>query len=68
MLNISNEIECKWIKSIEKTLNDLGLSNIWMTQCNNVNWFNACVNRRLHDQSVQEWHFHVFESNKCLNY
>ena len=36
MLNISNEIECKWIKcrAIEKTLNDLGLSNIWMTLIN----------------------------------
>ena len=52
MLNVSNEIECKWITFVEKTLNDLGLSNIWMTRCNhfNFNWFKACVNRRLHDQ------------------
>ena len=29
MLNISNEIKCKWIQFVEKTLNDLGLSNIY---------------------------------------
>ena len=69
MLNLSNEIECKWIQFVEKTLNDGTNSNIWMTQCNNFNfnWFKACVNRRLNDRAVQEWHSHVFESNKCLN-
>ena len=51
MLNVCNEIECKWIKFVEKTLRDLGLSNIWMNQCNNFNfnWFKVCVNRRLYD-------------------
>ena len=41
-----------------------------MTQCNNFNFncFKACVNRRLHDEAVQEWNSHVFESSKCLNY
>ena len=55
---------------LEKTLNDLGLSNIWVTQCDhfNFNWLKACVDRRLHDQAMQEWNSHVFESNKCLNY
>ena len=62
--------ECKWLKFVEKSLNDLGLSHIWLQQGLgiNFNWFKNSTKQTLYDQYVQLCSASLFESSKCLHY
>ena len=55
---------------MEKSLNDLGLSHIWLQQGLgiNFNWFKNCTKQTLYDQYVQLWSASLFESSKCLHH
>ena len=63
-------IECKWLSFVQNTLNNLGLSNIWILQGKGIkfNWFRNCIKQRLLDQGQQDWQNANFHSAKCLNY
>jgi len=55
---------------VEKSLNDLSLSHIWLQQGLgiNFNWFKNCTKQTLYDQYVQLWSASLFESSKCLHH
>ncbi len=63
-------LECKWLLFVERSLNELGLSNIWLDQgsIGNYVWFKSCIKQRLFDQGQQNWYASLFDSSKCLNY
>ena len=66
----NNDIySCKWILSIQKILQDVGLKYIWITKTvPNINWLCREVKDRLEMQFVQKWNSDVLASPKCINY
>jgi hypothetical protein len=59
-----------WVKYIETNLNDIGLSNVWVTQAQGINKmrFKNSIKERLLDQNKQKWAAKIEESSKCCNY
>ncbi|XP_071139805.1 uncharacterized protein [Mytilus edulis] len=68
-MHIKNFFHSKWIVCIEKTLNNCGLSEYWLSQSvpKNVVISNL-VKQCLCDQFKQTWVTTVYDSAKCLNY
>ncbi len=61
---------CKWLLFVKNTLNNLGLSNIWLSQGSDTNimWFKNCIKQKLNDQGQQNWQESVCGSGKCDSY
>ena len=70
ILHNTNTINCNWVSFIHQTLNNLGISNVWLLQAQGVsfNWLKCKVNRMAKDHFLQEWSTNVYNSSKCLNY
>ena len=51
-------------------MDDTGLSNVWLSQGQNVStaWLKANIKQTLMDQYQQHWLTSVFNSSKCDNY
>ena len=62
-------IKCGWLESVNKILNDCGLTYIW-NDCTNVNyeWFCNIVKQKLIDQFTQKWYDDISNSQKGYNY
>ena len=68
-LHNNNIYSCKWISCIQKTLQDVGLNYIWISNnIENINWLCREVKSRLEMQFVQKWNSDVQASPKCINY
>ena len=68
-LHNNNIYSCTWISCIQKTLQDVGLNYIWISNnIENINWLCREVKSRLEMQFVQKWNSDVQTSPKCVNY
>ena len=68
-LHNNNIYSCKWISCIQKTLQDVGLNYIWISNNKeNINWLCREAKSRLEMQCVQKWNSDVQASPKCVNY
>ena len=68
---LSETYENKYLACIKTTLNEIGLSNMWLNQHNldvNVTWFKEKVKRCLKDQYMQNWYMHVDNDEVFINY
>ena len=64
-LHRNNIYWCKCILYIEKTLQDVSLNYVWLSNTvPNINWL--CREVQLH--SEQKWNSDVYNSLKCINY
>jgi len=76
LLNLYNADKHKsnYLKFIVKTLQDIGLNNVWLNQGNSENGvlsfnvFKNLVKRRLTDQFLQSWYSHIDNDDVFLNY
>ena len=60
-----------YVTFVENTLNELGMSNIWISQFScgvNPKWFKEKVKRTLKDIFLQEWYSCVDNNNVYSNY
>ena len=61
--------DIKWIKFLEKILNETGFSNIWQTQTfKSIEWLKQSIKQTLLDQFLQDWNSSVHNSPKAFNY
>lgn len=68
-MHVNHFFHSKWICSIEKTLNDSGYSEYWLSQSVPSNLsLSRMVKDRLCDQFKQSWYNKVYDTPKCLNY
>jgi hypothetical protein len=69
-MHVSNENVSNWLTFVKGILNNLGLSHVWDSQCQDVslNWLKLAVKMKLTDQFQQKWESDVFDSSKCCNY
>ena len=59
--------DIKWIKCLEKILNESGFSNIWQTQTfKSIEWLKQSIKQTLLDQFLQDWNSSVHNSLKHL--
>jgi len=67
---IDGSYKCKWIQYVKDKLDNLGMSDIFLSQANEINLvlFKAMVKQRCQDQYVQEWNIEVFNNSLCSNY
>ena len=55
--------DIKWIKCLEKILNETGFSNIWQTQTfKSTEWLKQSIKQTLLDQFLQDWNSSVHNS------
>ena len=71
MFRLHNDVvlHSNWLLSIQRVLDELGMSHLWLSQ--NVyshSSFKNIVKRCLQDQFVQNWRSKIYESSSCLNY
>ena len=71
MFRLHNDgvLHSNWLLSIQRVLDELGMSHLWLSQ--NVyshSSFKNIVKRGLQDQFVQNWRSKIYESSSCLNY
>jgi hypothetical protein len=59
-----------WLKCVNSTLDNAGLSHVWMCQGKNINktWLKNTLNSTLKDQFVQNWHTQLHETSKLYLY
>lgn len=66
------DFQCDWLKYVKNSLDELGLSFIWLAQGalerEMSNWFKNLINVRIKDQFLATWQSKVFESQNCTNY
>ncbi|WAR05508.1 hypothetical protein MAR_020877, partial [Mya arenaria] len=63
-----NDLET-YILYIQKTLNDVGLSNVWFQQASiNLKSLDKLVKHILTDQFKQSWHANINNTNKSKNF
>lgn len=66
---VLNSVKLPWLKFVHKSLDNLGMSNLWLNNiATNLHFFKNLVKTRLRDQYAQEWSSCVNDSGKCLNY
>ena len=58
------------VQTVENVLNDCGMSDAWLSQCNGINnkWLKSAIKTRLRDQFVQETNNLIATNSKCLHY
>ena len=65
----ANHFKSKWVGKIEHLLNNLGMSNIWLSgRALDPDSFSGMIQRRLTDIHWQNWHSEVESSGHCVNY
>ena len=65
----ANHFKSKWVGKIEHLLNNLGMSNIWLSgRALDPDSFSGMIQRRLTDIHWQNWHSEVDASGHCVNY
>ena len=61
-----------WVNFVKQSLDELGLSFIWLTQDSlescHFAWFKDTVCRRINDQFVANWRSKIEDSISCSNY
>lgn len=58
-----------WIMSVNKTLDECGMSNIWLSQSvPNIKWFKLAIKQKLADLCMQEWHSRLLQHSSCVSY
>ena len=63
------EFNSSWLNFIEQTLNNAGLSNLWITQNSGLGLnINSFMKLRLNDIFLQEWREAVWSNRICTNY
>ena len=68
---IANTHKSLYLVTVERTLNEIGMSGIWQNQFNlhvTLEWFKAKVTRSLQDQYLQHWYSHVNANEIFYNY
>ena len=72
MFNSSVEYNSKWITYVKTSLEDLGLSFVWITQGtldkSQQTWFKNTVNRQIKDRFITVWRAGTEASPNCINY
>jgi len=71
VLYINTTFKSNWLTCVHKTLNNLGLSYIWLLSynCNlSLAQFKHLVKQRIQDQFIQSWRHDVHETNVSLTY
>ena len=52
----NKKLNSLWLKSVEKSLCELGFSGVWDNQnVNNLKWLSAALKQKLKDQYIQDW-------------
>lgn len=68
-LHVNGVYSNDWIVKVESTINNLGLSEHWLSQTvANANMFKSKVKLTLRDQFKQKWSSDVSNSSACTNY
>ena len=70
-LYVAQVFQNAYLKDVENTLNNLGLSHLWLNQGReNISliWFKEKVKRSLQDQYLQQWYMHVDNDEIFYNY
>ena len=61
-----------WMNFAKQSLDELGLSFIWLTQdsleSHHFAWFKDTINRQINDQFVANWRSRIDDSISCSNY
>ncbi len=67
---LNNSYICPWILYVKKTLDELGMSDIFITQAKNIkfSWFKSAIKLRIEDCYRQEWSKLVYENEQCTVY
>jgi hypothetical protein len=65
-----DKFKCDWLSTIHKTLNECGMTDIWLDQSVNINdkFLKRQIHLSLKDQFVQSWHSELDNSSKCILY
>ena len=64
-----NKFKSQWIDYIKKTLNNSGMSGIWLHQeALNFNWFKSAFERNVKDQFISEWFINLRNKSSCDTY
>ena len=67
--HIKNETNCKWITAVKYILDNLGLSNMWISQSFfSVKWLSQQISTRQNNQYLQIWRNNLTESLKGKTY
>ena len=62
----AGEYTSPWIQSVRQTLDECGLSYIWLEQqCDNIKWLKMKVEQSLKDQFLQRWHTELQSMTSC---
>jgi len=65
----SGEFKSKWIEKIHSTLNNIGMSNVWITDDpTNANWFKNIIKMKINDIGIQNWSAEVSGCGWCRCY
>ena len=62
----------KWLKYVKTSLDELGLSFLWISQDllvkEQLDWFKNTVHSKISDSFMAKWRASVYESPSCINY
>ena len=67
----NNKYKSSYLQYIEKTLNSIGMSGVWLNQKNNClspTGFQLLVKRKLQDQYIQSWFAEINRNEMFYNY
>ena len=68
-LFIGGLFDSKWLKSVKETLDNCGMSHVWLRPCSaNPEWFKMAVKRKLTDIYIQKWTAEKHSNILCTNY
>ena len=71
LYNFGDDYKSPYLSFVETTLNNLGLSGLWLSQFDvqfSINWFKAKIKQSLIDQYIQQWYTDVDSKEGCCNY
>ena len=57
-----------WLEYVYDTLNNLGLSYLWLTQTITETTFKSMIKQRMKDQYIQRWNEEIYNNSVCFNY
>ena len=65
----ANKFKSQWLDYVKKTLNNSGMSGIWLHQEGlNFNWFKNSFERNVKDQFITEWFTNLRNKSSCYTY
>ena len=67
---IKDAYVCPWLDYVKKSLDGMGLSNIFLNQTEGCtfNWFRLAIKQRIQDMYKQDWVSEVMNNSQCTNY